>query len=146
MPLLNIIKKQNRAHAQFFFAFQVSFKSRDNHDPAVMEVEASKCFTYCKHSNKFVQVNYNLRRPWLIKNLNPPFTRWWICFVFLVRGKIDLTFYCLLTDFTSVAYYEIPSWCKNTPVCITKSFYDNSFQRKNPSLIFKMWIILGGSS
>lgn len=72
MPLLNILKKQKRAQAQFFFAFQVSFKSRNNHDPTVLEVEASKCFTSCKHSNQLLQITYNLRRGWLTKNLNLP--------------------------------------------------------------------------
>lgn len=68
--LSNILKKQNRAQAQFFFAFQVSFKSRDSHDPAILEVEASKCFTSCKHSSMFLQVTYYLRRLWLKRNLS----------------------------------------------------------------------------
>lgn len=60
--LSNILKKQNRAQAQFFFAFQVSFKSRDSHDAGILEVEASKCFTSRKHSSKFWQITYYLRR------------------------------------------------------------------------------------
>lgn len=56
--LSNILKKQNRAQAQFFFAFQVSFKSRDSHDAAILEVEASKCFTSCKRSSEFLQITY----------------------------------------------------------------------------------------
>lgn len=60
--LSNILKKQNRAQAHFFFAFQVSFKSRDSHDAAILEVEASKCFTSCKHSSKFLQITCYLMR------------------------------------------------------------------------------------
>lgn len=86
MTLWNILKQQNRAQAQFFFAFQVSFKSRDNHDPAVLEVEASKCFTFCKHSSTFLEITYNSGRPWVKKNHNPPLPKWWICLVCLICG------------------------------------------------------------
>lgn len=136
--LSNILKKQNRAQAQFFFAFQVSFKSRDSHDAAILEVEASKCFTSCKHSSKLLQITYYLRRLVEEPQLLPLS---WICFVWCcVRKNIFKLLFNIDRFHISYTLLQYPVGVKICSSNIERFFVITVVEVFSFELIYKMKI------